>query len=49
MLVLCHIINELIMHDSVARLRTSKKKREMDDKEGNGNKNIKWKNGNTDK
>ena len=49
MLVLFHIINELIMHDSVPRLRESRKEREMDDKEGNGNKNIKWKNGNKDK
>ena len=48
MLVLFHVINELIMHDSVPLLRVSKE-REMDDKEGNGNKNIKWKNGNTEK
>jgi hypothetical protein len=49
MLVLCLIINELIMHSSVARLRTSKKERKMDDKEENGSKNIKWKSGNIDK
>jgi hypothetical protein len=49
MLVLFHIINELMIHGSVPRLRASKKERKMDDKEENGIKNTKWKNGNTDK
>lgn len=44
-MVLCHIINELIMHGSVPRLRASKMERKMDDKEENESKNIKWKNG----